>query len=246
MRKRAEMTFDLPGTRQGFTLVEVMVSMTVLGIILLVIFGVFRLGLSAWDRGESAQREYQKGRMISQLLSRQMKSAFPYRIKTEKAEGDFLVFEGKPRSLKFVSSLPLKTRYPEGLVYAVYEFEEGPEGGRVVVYEQRALNKNFVEEELRKEEGVVLWENVSEIRFEYYRGEDPEKTRPAEWVEEWNAREEKQLPQAVRMTVMERGQKSSLTVETGLPAHDFEQVKTAPVRRTVPVPYRNQPLKAGP
>src|SRR4030066_498828 len=97
----------------GFTLIEVMVTLTVLGFILLIIFGAFRLGLSAWNRGESTKEEYQKVRVISQLISRQVKSAVPYKIKTEKAEGDYLAFEGKAHSLKFVSAFPMKSRQAE-------------------------------------------------------------------------------------------------------------------------------------
>jgi len=94
----------------GFTLIEVIVTLTVLGFILLIIFGAFRLGLSAWERGESAKEESQKVRIISQLISRQVKSAVPFRIKTKKAEGNYLAFEGKAHSLKFVSAFPLRAR----------------------------------------------------------------------------------------------------------------------------------------
>src|SRR4030043_332544 len=101
----------------GFTLVEVMVSLTVLGFILLMIFGAFRLGLSAWERGDSIKEEYQKVRIISQLISQQIKSFVPYKIKTKKAEGDYLAFNGKARSLRFVSALPIKAKQPGGVVY---------------------------------------------------------------------------------------------------------------------------------
>ena len=113
----------------GFTLVEVMVTLVALGLVLLVIFGAFRLGLSAWERGDSIKEKYQKVRIISQLISQQVKSMVPYKIKTEKAEGNYLAFEGKKQSLKFVSTLPLKAKQPEGFVFVVYEFKEG-KGGR--------------------------------------------------------------------------------------------------------------------
>jgi general secretion pathway protein J len=120
---------------QGFTLVEVIVTMTILGFLLLVVYGVFSMGRSAWERRDLIREKYQKSRILSQLISRQIKSAVPYKIKTEKAEGNFLVFEGTAQSLKFVSALSLRTTRPEGLVYAVYEFQEGgAEGGKLVVY----------------------------------------------------------------------------------------------------------------
>ncbi len=146
-------TFLLAKSR-GFTLIEVVITLTVLSLILLIILGAFRLGLSAWEKGESTKEEYQKVRIISQLISQQIKSIVPYKIKTQKAEGDYLAFEGKVRSLRFVSAFPIKGKQPEGFVYAIYEFKEGGrEGGRLVLYEQRALTRNFFEEEPKEEVG---------------------------------------------------------------------------------------------
>ncbi len=218
--------------RAGFTLVEMMVTLTVLGFILLVIFGGFRLGLSAWNRGESTKEEYQRVRIISQLIARQVKSAVPFKIKSKKAEGNYLAFEGKAHSLKFVSAFPLRVRQAEGFVYAVYEFEEGGEkGGRLVVYEQRALNRDFFADELREDLGVSILEGISDVRFEYYREEDLENKKTEEWVQEWDAKEEKELPRALRMIITRtngrKGEKEfPITIQASLPAYRFEEVRT--------------------
>jgi general secretion pathway protein J len=221
----------------GFTLVEVMVTLTALGFVLLIIFGAFRLGLSAWERGESTKEEYQKVRIISQLISQQVKSMVPYKIKTKKAEGDYLAFEGKARSLKFVSALPLKARQAEGLVFVVYEFKEerGEEGGRLVLYEQKALNRDFFEDELKEESGISLLEGISHIRFEYYQEEDPEKNQKEGWIEEWNAKELKAFPRALKITILQKngkgkGEEIPVMLVASLPAYRFEEIKITPAR----------------
>jgi general secretion pathway protein J len=229
---------DLSSTT-GFTLIEVVVTLTILGFILVIILGAFRLGLSAWERGESTKEEYQKVRIISQLISQQMKSIVAYKIKTQEAEGDYLAFEGNAHSLKFVSALPIKAKQPEGFVYAIYEFKEGGrEGGRLVLYEQRALNKDFFAEEPKEELAVSLLEGVSNVRFEYYREEDPLKNQKEEWVEEWNAKEERELPKTIRMTITQKNQKDKeefpITILASLPAYQFEEVRIRPVRRVIP------------
>jgi type II secretory pathway component PulJ len=218
--------------------------MTILGLILVIIFQVFRLGLSSWEKGESAAEEYQKIRIVSQLLSQQVKSTFPYEIKTQKAESNYLAFEGKKQSLKFVSAFPAKSKRPEGLVFAVYDFKEGGRGeGSLVLYEQRVLNKDFFEEALKKDTGVTLLEGLSELRFEYYREADPENNKTEEWVDEWDAKEEKKLPRAVRITATfgnekEGKQKSPMTLLVAIPANKTDQVITGPgrlrPRRSVP------------
>jgi general secretion pathway protein J len=224
------------------------ITLTILGFILLIIFGAFRLGISAWEKGESSREEYQKVRAVLQVVSRQLKSIVPYKVKTEKAEGDYLAFEGGSRSLKFVSTLSMRTKQPEGFVYAIYEFrDDGNRSGSLVVYEQRVLiRKNFFEEGPREESGVPLIEGISDIQFEYYREEDALKNRQEGWVEEWNAKEEKELPRAVRMTVTYRNGKSeqeetSLTLLASISANRFEDLKplTVPsVGPGVPTPRR--------
>jgi general secretion pathway protein J len=239
----------------GFTLIEVIVTLTVLGFILLIIFGAFRLGLSAWERGESTKEEYQKVRIITQLISQQIKSIFPYKIKTQKAEGNYLAFEGKGHSLKFVSTLSIKAKQPEGFVYAIYEFKEGgSEGGRLILYEQRVLNRDFFEEEPKEELGIPLLEGISNVRFEYYQEEDQVKNRKEEWVGEWNAKEEQALPKAFRMTITypayrqaskngkDKGENSSMTVLASIPSYRFEEVRIGPSRRIIP----QRPPGAGP
>jgi general secretion pathway protein J len=222
----------------GFTLLEMVVTLTILGFILLIIFGAFRLGISAWEKGESSREEYQKVRAVSQLVSRQLKSIVPYKIKTEKAEGDYLAFEGSARSLKFVSALSMRAKQPEGFVYAIYEFKDGgSEGGRLVVYEQRVLiRKNFFEERPNEESGVPLIEGISDIRFEYYQEEDSLKNREEGWVEEWDAKEEKDLPRAIRMTVTYKSGQSEkeetpMTLLASVSANRFEDVKPPPSAR---------------
>lgn len=224
---------------QGFTLIEVMITLTITGFILLIVFGSFRLGLSAWEKGESTKKTYQKVRILSELISQQIKSVVPYKIKAQKAEGDYLAFEGKAQSLKFVSAFSMRAKNPEGFVYAVYQFRK--EGSRFVLYEQRALNKDFFEEEPREELAVSLLEGVSDVRFEYYQKEDTLKSRAEGWVKDWSAKEEKELPEALKVTItyeQDEGGKAEIPLNllVSMPAYQFEDVKkgrVAPLQRII-------------
>ena len=214
-------------------MLEVLITLTILGLILLIVFGAFRLGLSTWDKGEQTREEYQRQRTATQLISRQVKSVIPYKIKTEKAEGDYLAFEGKAHSLKFISTLSLRAVRPEGFVFAIYEFKEDQDGGRLVVYEKRVIKKDFFEEAPKEEEGVTLLEGLSDVRFEYFREEDPQKTRTEAWVDEWSAKEEKELPRALRMTLTFKNGKTEteeppFVLLSSISAQKFEVVQTVP------------------
>lgn len=227
-------------TATGFTLLEVVVTLTILGLILLIISGAFRLGLSAWEKGESAREGYEKVRTVSRLVCQQIKSSVPYKIRTEKAEGDYLGFEGTPHSLKFVSALPIKAKQPRGFIYAIYEFQEGgEEGGRLVYYEQRVLNKNFFEERPKEELSVSLMEGISDVRFEYFRRGDKDKNWTEGWVEKWNAKDENELPKALRLTITLRDENVGkeevpLTLLASISANRYEEIVMAPTRFVVP------------
>jgi hypothetical protein len=106
----------------------------------------------------------------------------------------------------------------------------------LVLYEQRALNRDFFEDDLKEDSAVTLFEGISQVRFEYYREADEEKSRTAEWVEEWNAKEEKELPEAVRMTVTYwngkgKEEPSPVTVLATVSAYQYEEMKAGLVRR---------------
>ncbi len=212
-----------------------MVTLTLLSFILIILFGTFRLGIQAWERGEVIKETYQKIRIVSQLVTRQVKSIVPYKIQTKKAEGDYLAFEGKPKTLKFVSTLSAQMHKPQGFIYAIYQFkEEGKEGGKLILYEQRVLNRDFFEEEIKEEKGIVLMEGISNVLFEYYQEEDPSKNQVEAWLEEWSAKEKKELPKAIKMTVTfqdpERGE-SSHTLFLPLYAYQYEAVSLPPFMR---------------
>ncbi len=221
----------------GFTLIEVIVTMTILGLIVVVVLGAFRLGLSAWDKGEQTREEYQRQRTATQLISRQIKSTVPYKVKTQKAEADYLAFQGNAHSLKFVSTLSLRAARPDGFVFAIYEFKEGgSEGGRLVAYEKRVTNKDFFEEGPKEDEGVTILEGLSDFRLEYFREEDTQKTRAEAWLDEWNAKEEKELPTVLKMTLTFKDgrsekEESPLTLLSSIAANKFEDVKASPAYR---------------
>jgi len=237
------MTFPNIREPRGFTLVEVMITLTIIGMISLMVFGVFHLGIAAWEKGDAKKEEFQRERIISQLISRQVKSIIPYKVKSQKAEGDYLAFEGKPRSIKFVSALSLKARQPAGFVFVVYELkEERKEGGQLVLYEQRLLNRDFMEENMREEDAAPLLGEVTEARFEYYREEDPIQNRSAAWMDDWNTKEERELPKAVRITLTQKkkdekeGEGKSIVIMASLPSNRFEEVRVSPTRRMIPGP----------
>lgn len=196
----------------GFTLLELIVTFTILSFVVVMILGGLRLGSSSWERGEERAEKYQQKRITIDLISQQMKSSFPYKIKAQKAESDYLVFSGETNSLRYVSTLSMKARRQEGLVFVMYRVEEGTSSGKILkVFEKRVLNKNFLEETPGEEDFLTLIDGLSDFKFEYF-DEGKEKEETGDWSESWDAKEKKALPSQVRLTAKWKEKKEELEI----------------------------------
>jgi len=168
---------------KGFTLLEILIAITILSLIAVIIGGSVRLGIRAWEKGEAGIDGSQRLRVLSERLSQQIKSAYPYEIETE--DGKVVAFGGGPDSLWFVTSLT--THAAESpLKWVSYSVKDGA----LVVKEGRLPDKKLLE--MVSEKGVVLAPEVSELSLEYL-------SREGRWEESWDLKES--LPQAVRISM---------------------------------------------
>jgi general secretion pathway protein J len=214
-----------PRDSAGFTLIELIVTFTILSLVLVMILGALRLGATSWERGEALAEQYQKKRIVFDLLSRQVKSAYPYRVKAKRAESDYLAFAGTSDSLRFVSTFSLRAKRSEGLVVATYRLEEGTSQGITLkIHEKRLLNKDFMEEEPKEDEFFTVLEDLRDAKFEYFEeGEEAE----GEWVESWDGKEKRTLPRQVRVVAQwegkREGEESVFSTHIVLPAYRYDE-----------------------
>lgn len=227
---------------RGFTLLELIVTFTILSLIFVMIFGALRLGSSAWERGEGQAEKYQRMRIVFNLLSQQLKSSFPYKIKAQKAEPDYLAYRGESDSLRFVSTFSLQAKKPEGLVFVIYRVGEMGSSGKILkVYEKRVLNKNFMEETPDDEKFFPVLEGLLDFKFEYFQ-EGETKEEAGEWIESWDGKDKKDLPRQVRMTAQwkeKKGKKGEVEIvlpaSISLPANQYDD-RGKPGRLIRPTP----------
>jgi len=189
----------------GFTLIELILSITILSMVLVTIYATLSMGSRTWEKGERDIERIQRMRIVMDLLSREIKSAFPYKVTPSELDThkEFYAFEGKKDSLSFVSCVPLHGGSGK-LSWLTFWVEDG-EG--LAVVERDALRTDIFKERetIDKDEMVVLDAQVIAIGFEYYRLENGTTEEAAEeevrWEEAWDAEEEGTLPQAVKVTV---------------------------------------------
>jgi general secretion pathway protein J len=182
-------------SQDGFTLIEVLLALTIFALMGTILYGAFSLGHGAVEKSQKSFETNQKLRAVDELLGSYVRSAFPYRSTPQSAP---LLFTGESAELTFVSSFSLAMG-GRGMA-KVRLFWEGDEkrGGTLRLEEETPVRVQDEEgneghEGLRN--GMVIREGVKEFRISYL---DPQ-SEEEQWEERWDAGERNGLPRAVRL-----------------------------------------------
>jgi prepilin-type N-terminal cleavage/methylation domain-containing protein len=158
-------------SQDGFTLMELIISMAIIGVLTVIIYNGLRLGIRARESGEDFEENNQRLRTIYSMISSQIKSARPYFYPGKEDPKKLkLAFVGKPDSIQFVTSAPRLTpgKKPEGIHEATIYLEEdmGVLESRGLLLRESAIRYPLIFES--EEEPVVLAEDVTDLHFRYY------------------------------------------------------------------------------
>src|SRR5258706_6290672 len=88
----------------GFTLIEVVIAMTLLATIMVLLYSGLTFALRSWDAGDANGRRVADRRLGENFLRREMTEMFPMRWKDATAVK--FAFEGERDHLRFGSSRP--------------------------------------------------------------------------------------------------------------------------------------------
>ncbi|MBC8413025.1 MAG: hypothetical protein ISR96_09700 [Nitrospira sp.] len=168
----------------GVTLLELLLSLTILTMITMIIGQGIHIGMNSWKKGDHETVESQRLRILSGRLSQQLKSAYPYTIKEDNA--DIVLFEGEKNSIMFVTAM---TDLPfGGFKWVRYSYKD-----ETLFYGEGILpDKKFLDETSNNELDIMDTA-IGEIVFEYYNAEDEE------WKEAWETGSG--VPGAVRVRI---------------------------------------------
>lgn len=172
----------------GFTLLEVVLAMTLVSVIAAVGFAVLRTGIRSWDAGEVRMQRLESRMAVMRFLHNYLVNALP-------AKDDFtgtrpvFSFVGAPDAVSFVAFPPeyvgqgMRYRFNLGQVRDVLGVVLEPFGKRLL-------------SGMTEPERIALLDRVRQVRFAYF-GLPPEGRAP-EWRQEWRF---DVLPLLVRVTV---------------------------------------------
>ncbi len=199
--------------RDAFTLIELIISMTIVAVILVVVFGAFRIGIRAWERGEKDIDKHQRYRIVLEMVRHQMMSPAFEKIKVEDSEQ--FVFKGDAKSFEFLSHISLKPENKFGIVFVRYRVDGDRQSkDSLWGYEENVVlfDEDFSPDEIDSEKFFELLPAAHRISFEYLKPPQQGLEENASWQEDWDPEYETGVPLAVKLSLVDQPDSTPLTV----------------------------------
>jgi prepilin-type N-terminal cleavage/methylation domain-containing protein len=187
---------EMRKNQHGFTLLELLIGITLSVIVLLILFAGMRLGYRSQEKGIEREEISQRMRILGDRITWLLRGAYPYTVK--KPDGKIVYFMGKSDSIGFVTT-------------SVDSYAEGPEdraGLKWVLISADSdglkIKENiyFLEDVLEDEGGktYILDPSVKEIEFEYL--DISEEDKEGTWRSDWEPKDKDYLPSAVKVKIL--------------------------------------------
>lgn len=182
--------------RRGFTLLEMIVSISIVAVIAAAIVVAFRLAGGSIERGEGEAREMARLRAGVAILERTIRSADLAALPGDAFPNGF--FLGERSRVRFLSTIPLFGDPAGG--FRLLSFSgvgDAAEGEGLTVSESSPFRQDGAAAWEGEEGKRILLPGAADVGFSYSPGPSPEGEW--EWVEAWDAGEKEGLPAAVRV-----------------------------------------------
>ena len=157
----------------GFTLLELLISLVMIGVIAIIITGAIRLGIRSLNTGETKIDHLERTRASFNIIDSQIQSQIPL-IFEENGEKKYY-FQGDRESLQFSTNYSLWGAQ-KGYVMVRYKVESDDTGKQFL-----AISENIIGTNSNRE--ARLFTAVDAIHFEYFFKDTTEEK--GKWVEKW-------------------------------------------------------------
>ena len=96
----------------GFTLLELLIGLALLGLMMVLIYSALNVGIRAWDAGDARVGEAAQQRIVQSFIRREFAQIFPVRWRG--IPESKIAFEGTKDELRFVTALNLDAGMKDG------------------------------------------------------------------------------------------------------------------------------------
>jgi prepilin-type N-terminal cleavage/methylation domain-containing protein len=194
-----------PSHNTGFTLIEVLVSITMMAMVAAIVVTAMRSGVSVWNKGTSHIESLRRSRVVLDILDDQLRGAVPlsYTVRTSERPANVLAFDGSRIGIRFVSRSSFKEG-PDGIPRWIdLQWNGDPQkaAGDLIVEERRILPPDNLPDSVVVWRGSVLHAETCSFHFLM----DAQQSKPPAWLEEWHYPMHTTLPKAVRLNCLAAG-----------------------------------------
>lgn len=183
---------------RGFTLVELLLAITLLSILLALAYGGLHAATQATDRGQTILEESGRLRMAHQFVHKQLNQAIPLAFNQQEGkttEGDTAeIFLGASSSIRFVGPMPgyLGFGGPQVQQLSIVAGEDGLE-----LVLEHALVQGFEESLLTERAPISLIDHIASAEFSFLGRDEDGELLP--WASVWE--ETDKLPVAIALEI---------------------------------------------
>jgi len=183
---------------RGFTLVELLVALTIMAVVLGLLTNSMQFSLKTTDAVESSIASAASLHQGQRALKRQLQMAVPVR-KAGSDDEDTLEFAAASKELEFVAPLPGLTT-GGGLYRITIRVEDdvrlGGGDGRLLMTYRSFVEESEFSRNVEESPELVLLQGFSDAEFSYL---DTHQARATDWTTDW--RHADRLPDLVRLRV---------------------------------------------
>jgi hypothetical protein len=206
----------------GFTLFEVLISISLTGFVMLALLIGLRVANRAWRTGEARLRQVHAEAERNSFVVEQISSLVPYKVTSQDPHlvATLIVLQANAACLRFVTSYSSVFRSHSGLVLAEYGIVESQRGNLEVALRESQVGDsdtlfhrlvssvttdpetavtviNYQPFVLRPSD-MLLMAGLSDARFEYLDPHPDKDGRPV-WRESWRSTDTAPYPAAIRL-----------------------------------------------
>src|SRR5208283_2654357 len=191
---------SVPDNEHGFTLLELMISMTMIVVILLIVGAAMRLGLRSVDSGERRIVYQERFRSSMNIVEAQIQSELPVQTQAQDPTGKPVVFQGDSDSMQFRSNFSLWGNQ-RGYVTVSYKVAADQWGKQDLYVDESAIG-------VADKGQVKLFEFFDRIYFDYFY-KDPNEEKGG-WTEQWTNTDS--VPEKIRLHLVNGNREMSFII----------------------------------
>ncbi|MGH1482979.1 MAG: prepilin-type N-terminal cleavage/methylation domain-containing protein [Geminicoccales bacterium] len=181
-------------TSGGFTLLELMVAMTLLGLLMTALFGGLRLGARVWEVSDRVFDDESRILTTQRFLRDRLEQTFPARHRDDDGSGP-IVFSGDRTSLRFASTMPDSLGPGPFIMELVLEHGPHQEAAQDLTLRWRTIGTGENDAGNAADQRVLI-SDLAIIDFAYFGSKDDARSPPG-WHSTWQDQET--LPDLIRL-----------------------------------------------